>query len=64
MPSTARSSGTGATGSRAPSSASIRWITVSCAIRRIQNPTVWSGPYQVPLGSAGSRAANSSTSCR
>ena len=61
MPSTARSAGTGATGCPVPSSASMRWMTVSCAIRRIQKPTVWSGVYQEPAGSSGLRAANSST---
>ena len=45
-------------GSRAASSASIRWITVSWAIRRIQKPTVWSGPNQVGTDSAGSWARN------
>jgi hypothetical protein len=29
----------------------MRWMTVSCAIRRIQKPTVWSGVYQEPAGS-------------
>src|SRR5215469_16021522 len=59
MPSTARSAGTGATGCPVPSSASMRWMTVSCAIRRIQNPTVWSGAYHEPAGSVGLREANS-----
>src|SRR5215203_3358137 len=59
MPSRARSAGTGATRSPVPSSASMRWITVSCAIRRIQKPTVWSGVYQEPAGSSGLRVANS-----
>src|SRR4051812_31528134 len=62
MPSTARSAGIGATGCPVPSSASMRWMTVSCAIRRIQNPTVRSGVYQEPAGSSGSRVANSSSS--
>ena len=62
MPSTARSAGTGATGCPVPSSASMRWMTVSCAIRRIQNPTVWSRAYHEPAGSVGLRAANSPVS--
>ncbi len=62
MPSMARSAGTGCTGCPAPSSASMRWMTVSWAIRRIQKPTVWSGAYQEPAGSSGRRAANSARS--
>ena len=56
MPSWARSAGIGAIGAPAPSSASTRWMTVSWAIRRIQNPTVWSGPYQVNAADSGARA--------
>ena len=40
----------------------MRWMTVSCAIRRIQKPTVWSGVYHEPAGSDGSRPANSASS--
>ena len=62
MPSMARSSGTGVTGRPAACSASIRWITVSCAILRIQKPTVWSGSYQVGVGEPGSRVLSSAIS--
>jgi hypothetical protein len=62
MPSSASSSDTGAGGVPAASSASTRWIRVSCGIRRYQNPTVWSGSYQVGEGSPGSRRSSSATS--
>ena len=63
MPSTARS---GATGVSAPTalSTSRRWIEVSCAIRRSQNPTVWSGGHQVAAWSPGPWLSSCSTSCR
>ena len=58
MPSTARSVGTVATGCCVPSSASMRWMTVSWAMRLIQKPTLWSGLYQEPAGSSGLRVAS------
>ncbi len=62
MPSSATSSSIAATGSPSACSASTRWITVSCAIRRTQKPTVWSGSYHVGVGSSGLRASNSAIS--
>ncbi len=53
---------TGPMSAPAASSASARWTTVSQAMRLIQKPTVWSGPYQVKARLSGPRSSNSVSS--
>ena len=61
MPSTASAASRGVAGPNA-NSASAPWIAVSCAIRRAQNPTVWSSGHQVGDGSVGSWTRNIASS--